>query len=101
MGRPWEYRNSRGFSRPWLVPFDFDFFSSEWPNYVCSNFNDAFTGPTADPPLYSSQPGEQFTLEFMIWDAGDGLLDSSALIDHFQWLGGQGQVTTPVTGPVQ
>jgi hypothetical protein len=168
--------------------FDFDFFSSEWPNYVCSNFNDAFiayltstgitdnisfdannnpvavnisflnrctpnapvgclrsNGPTADPPLYSSQctagtgelagtgygdtdqtqcdssnvaatlgastgwlttkapiqPGEQFTLEFMIWDAGDGLLDSSALIDHFQWIGGQGQVTTPVTGPVQ
>ncbi|HEX8789432.1 MAG TPA: choice-of-anchor L domain-containing protein [Polyangiaceae bacterium] len=165
--------------------FDFDFFSSEWPNYVCSNFNDAFiayltsskttdnisfdsknnpvavnisfldrctpgapvgclrsNNPTAaDPPLYSStcgagtqelqgtgygdsdmtqcdpstannvsatlgastgwltttapvQPGEQFTLEFMIWDAGDGLLDSSVLIDHFQWLGGQGQVTT-------
>jgi hypothetical protein len=47
------------------------------------------------------QPGEQFALEFMIWDAGDGLLDSSALIDHFQWIGGQGQVTTPVTGPVQ
>ena len=22
--------------------FDFDFYSSEWPNYVCSNFNDAF-----------------------------------------------------------
>jgi len=22
--------------------FDFAFFSSEWPNYVCSNFNDAF-----------------------------------------------------------
>lgn len=165
--------------------FDFDFFSSEWPNYVCSNFNDAFIAyltssqtsdnisfdsknnpvavnisfldrctpgapvgclrsnnpMAADPPLYAStcaagtqelqgtgygdsdmtqcdpsttsnvtatlgastgwltttapiQPGEQFTLEFMIWDAGDGLLDSSVLIDHFQWLGGQGQVTT-------
>jgi len=165
--------------------FDFDFFSSEWPNYVCSNFNDAFIAyltssqttdnisfdskhnpvavnisfldrctpgvpvgclrsnspTTADPPLYTSMcgsgtqellgtgfgdtdmtqcdpsttsnvtatlgastgwltttapinPGEQFTLEFMIWDAGDGLLDSSVLIDHFQWLGGQGQVTT-------
>lgn len=167
--------------------FDFDFFSSEWPNYVCSNFNDAFiayltstaitdnisfdannnpvavnisflnrctagapvgclrsNGPMPDPPLYTSQcsagpgelqgtgfgdtdqtqcdsgnvaatlgastgwltttapiqPGEQFTLEFMIWDAGDGLLDSSVLLDHFQWLGGQGQVTT-VTQPVQ
>jgi hypothetical protein len=163
--------------------FDFDFFSSEWPNYVCSNFNDAFVayltssqttdnisfdsmhnpvavnisfldvctpgapvgclrsdGAMPDPPLYTStcsagtqdlsgtgfgdtdmtqcdqsvnnvtaslgastgwltttapiQPGEQFTLEFMIWDAGDGLLDSSVLVDHFQWLGGQGTVTT-------
>jgi hypothetical protein len=161
--------------------FDFDFFSSEWPNYVCSNFNDAFiayltssattdnisfdangnpvavnisfldrctpgapvgclrsNGPMPDPPLYTSQcavgtgelqgtgygatdqtqcdsgnvtatlgastgwltttapiqPGEQFTLEFMIWDAGDGLLDSSVLIDNFQWLGGQGQIPT-------
>jgi hypothetical protein len=155
--------------------FDFDFYSSEWPNYVCSNFNDAFVayltssgttgnisfdangnpvavnidffdrctpgvpvgclrsnGENPDPPLATStcsagpgeldgtgfgdtyatqcsggnanatlggatgwltttasiQPGEQFTLDFMIWDAGDGLLDSSVLIDHFQWIGG-------------
>ncbi|HEY8087320.1 MAG TPA: choice-of-anchor L domain-containing protein [Polyangiaceae bacterium] len=162
--------------------FDFDFYSSEWPNYVCSNFNDAFVayltsagvtdnisfdsnhnpvavnidffdrctpgapvaclrsnGPTPDPPLAvascsagpseldgtgygetdqtqcngsnvtatlggatgwlvtqaSIQPGEQFTLELMIWDAGDGLLDSSVLVDHFQWLGGT--ITTGTT----
>lgn len=155
--------------------FDFDFYSSEWPNYVCSNFNDAFiayltssgmtdnvsfdsshnpvavnigffnrctpgapvgclrsNGNSPDPPLGTSMcpggpselggtgyadalptqcdsgnvaatlggatgwlttkapinPGEQFTLEFMIWDAGDGLLDSSVLVDHFQWIGG-------------
>ena len=37
-------------------------------------------------------PGETFTLEFMIWDAGDGVLDSSVLIDNFQWIGGS--VTT-------
>ncbi len=161
--------------------FDFAFFSSEWPNYVCSNFNDAFiayltssattdnisfdsngnpvavnisfldrctpgapvgclrsNGPMPDPPLYTAQcavgtgelsgtgygdtdptqcdsgnvtatlgastgwltttapiqPGEQFTLEFMIWDAGDGLLDSSVLLDNFRWLGGQGQIPT-------
>jgi hypothetical protein len=166
--------------------FDFDFYSSEWPNYVCSNFNDAFiayltsqgtTGnisfdamnnpvavnnnffdrctpsvpvgcsrsnlPFPDPPLststcpsgpselggtgfgdtYATQcltgnqmatlggatgwlttkapimPGEQFTLEFMIWDAGDGLLDSSVLIDHFQWIGGT--VSTGTTRPPQ
>jgi hypothetical protein len=156
--------------------FDFDFYSSEWPNFVCSTFNDAFVayltssgltdnisfdpnknpvavnnnyfdrctagaplgcnrtdGETADAPLSSStcaggaaelegtgyastaktlcgngsditatlggatgwlstvapiKPGEQFTLEFMIWDAGDGILDSTVLIDHFQWTGG-------------
>jgi hypothetical protein len=166
--------------------FDFDFLSSEWPNYVCSDFNDAFVayltssattdnisfdtnhnpvavnidffnrctpgapvgclrsnGPNPDPPLGTStcaagagelagtgfgdtdqtqctsgnvestlggatgwlttqapiQPGEQFTLEFMIWDAGDGLLDSNVLIDHFQWIGGV-PVTTG-TAPAQ
>jgi hypothetical protein len=155
--------------------FDFDFYSSEWPNFVCSRFNDAFVAyltssgltnnisfdpnknPIAvnnnyfdrctkgaplgcnrnesdfsDPPVGSStcaggaaelagtgyastaktlcnngqdvvatlggstgwltteapiKPGEQFTLEFMIWDAGDGILDSTVLIDHFQWTG--------------
>ncbi|HEY1695467.1 MAG TPA: choice-of-anchor L domain-containing protein [Polyangiaceae bacterium] len=163
--------------------FDFDFYSSEWPNYVCSNFNDAFVaylassagsdnisfdsnhnpvavnidffnrctsgaplgclrsnGPQPDPPLSMSscsagiseltgtgfgfsdqtqcedgnvnatlggatgwlqtqasvQPGEQFTLDLMIWDAGDGLLDSSVLLDHFQWIGGS-TVTTGTT----
>jgi hypothetical protein len=156
--------------------FDFDFYSSEWPNFVCSDFNDAFIayltssgitdnisfdsinnpvavntnffdrctagaplgcnrsdGITPDPPLSTSTcaggageldgtgysdtaptlcmngsdisaslggatgwltthapiaPGEQFTIEFMIWDAGDGILDSSVLLDHFQWIGG-------------
>jgi hypothetical protein len=163
--------------------FDFDFFSSEWPDYVCSNFNDAFVsyltssstignisfdangnpvavnmsflnrctpgapvgclrsnGYGSDPPLYTAicsagqselsgtgfgdpaptgcdasgtanvtatqgastgwltttasiRPGEEFTLELMIWDAGDGWLDSTVLVDHFEWIGGQGQVT--------
>jgi hypothetical protein len=166
--------------------FDFDFYSSEWPNFVCSTFNDAFVayltstgltnnisfdsndnpisvnndflsrctagtplgcnrtdGNNPDAPLSSStcaggageldgtgyadtaqtlcggsnvsatlggatgwlttqapiQPGEQFTLELMIWDAGDGILDSSVLLDHFQWIGG---ITGgPGTQPVQ
>jgi hypothetical protein len=168
--------------------FDFAFFSSEWPNYVCSNFNDAFVayldssqthdnisfdsmnnpvavnigfldvctqgapvgclrsnGGQPDPPLSSAtcasgtaelgstgyaytdqtqcdpsvnnmtatlgastgwlttkapiKPGEQFTLDFMIWDAGDGLLDSSVLIDHFQWIGGQPVMTGTMPSP--
>jgi hypothetical protein len=167
--------------------FDLDFYSSEWPNTVCSEYNDAFvayltssglTGnisfdPNKNPiavnanffnrctpgapvgcaPLYQGpapqtgtstcsagtselqgtgfsnlamtwcetsadivateggatgwlttlapiSAGEQFTLELMIWDAGDGLADSSILLDHFQWLGGT-PVTVPVTQPIQ
>jgi hypothetical protein len=34
----------------------------------------------------------------MIWDAGDGYLDSSVLIDHFQWIGGT-KVQTGTTRP--
>jgi hypothetical protein len=163
--------------------FDFDFYSSEWPNFVCSNYNDAFVayvtsnettgnvsfdsnkdpiavnaaffdrctsgaplgcgnsqgmGAPTEPVstcgggtselsgtgfgdmatticgtsqdvsatlggatgwLTTSAPikgGEQFTIDFMIWDAGDGLLDSSVLLDHFVWIGGT-TTTTPVT----
>lgn len=41
--------------------------------------------------------GEQFTLELMIWDTGDGDLDSSVLIDNFQWI--QGEVKTSTERP--
>lgn len=30
--------------------------------------------------------GETITLRFTIYDSGDGLLDSSALIDNFRWI---------------
>src|SRR5262249_557171 len=43
------------------------------------------------------KPGEQFTLELMIWDPAAGYLDSRVRVDHFQWLGGDvSTVTTPV-----
>ncbi len=48
------------------------------------------------------KPGETFTLDLMIWDTGDGNLDSSVLLDNFQWLGGAGEVVTSTgrpTGP--
>jgi hypothetical protein len=37
----------------------------------------------------------------MIWDTGDGELDSSVLLDNFQWVGGQAVVTSTdrPTGP--
>ena len=45
--------------------------------------------------------GETFTLDLMIWDTGDGDLDSSVLLDNFTWLGGEVVETTTErpTGP--
>ena len=158
--------------------FDFNFFSGEWPAYICSTFNDSFvaylsaagfnggkadnmsfdtnnnpisvnnnffdrctdgaqTGcegkktATASCPAGTAElggtgfgvtgqycsgtsvgggatgwltskaavnPGETFTLDLMIWDTGDGILDSSVLIDNFQWIGGA-PVTTSTDRP--
>jgi hypothetical protein len=41
--------------------------------------------------------GEEFTIEFMIWDTGDAILDSSVLIDNFRWA--KGSVTTGTDRP--
>jgi hypothetical protein len=49
-----------------------------------------------DPAL----KGQDITLVFALWDSGDGLLDSTALIDNFQWSTQPGQ-STPVTQPAQ
>ncbi len=43
------------------------------------------------------QAGETFTLELMIWDTGDAVLDSSVLIDNFTWA--EGEVTTSTDRP--
>jgi hypothetical protein len=45
--------------------------------------------------------GETFTLELMIWDTGDGDLDSSVLLDNFQWIGGEVITQTERPGPVR
>lgn len=164
------------------VRFDFNFYSGEWPAYICSPFNDGFiayltakgfndgqgdnmsfdkdnnpvsvnngffdrctpssqTGCAAESErkataacpggvaelggtgfgiegawcsihdgstatstnggatgwLTSQAPvlaGETFTLELMIWDTGDAMLDSSVLIDNFAWVAGQVGTTT-------
>ena len=39
-------------------------------------------------------PGEAFTLDLMIWDTGDGDLDSSVLLDNFKWAEGEVTVIT-------
>ena len=163
--------------------FDFNFYSGEWPAYVCSNFNDGFVAYLSAKGFNNGQPdnmsfdknmnpvsvnngffdrctpnvttgcesltgtpatsqcpsgpaelggtgfgidgawcigsnkhstnggatgwltsqapvqgGETFTLELMIWDTGDGVLDSSILLDNFQWVGG-GVVVTGTDRP--
>ena len=40
------------------------------------------------------QGGSEITLRFAIWDGGDQLFDSTALIDDFQWLIGPAAVST-------
>jgi hypothetical protein len=167
------------------VRFDLNFFSSEWPAYICSSFNDGFiaylsakgfNGGTADNISFDAMknavsvnngffdrctpsvdigcapgakratsqcpgganelrgtgfgvdgkwcevyqllgtggaktstnggatgwltssapvlPGEEFTLHFIIWDTGDGALDSSVLLDNFKWAEGEVIVST-------
>jgi len=164
--------NAKGFA------FDFDFWSGEWPEWVCSTFNDSFVawlqsaafsgnggdfnvsfdanknpinvnnaffqscspanatvgcieGPgnltdackNGDSELQGTgfydpggqncgdddsgggstswlttqapvQPGETITLQFIIWDTGDGVYDSSVIIDNWQWQASDTSVTT-------
>ncbi|MFI5288853.1 MAG: choice-of-anchor L domain-containing protein [Polyangia bacterium] len=44
-------------------------------------------------------PGEDVTLHFIVFDEGDHILDSAALIDNFRW--GTSVVSTPSTMPIQ
>jgi hypothetical protein len=47
--------------------------------------------------LTSSAPvnaGETFTIDFVIWDTHDGILDSSVLLDNFTWAAGAVTVST-------
>lgn len=62
--------------------------------------NDTSTNGGATGWLTSQAPvkgGETFTLELMIWDTGDGVLDSSVLLDNFTWV--EGEVTTETDRP--
>lgn len=150
------------------LAYDFNFFTFEWPDYVCSTFNDfflAFLEPVAEgqtdpnisfdslgnvvsvnnalvrvcdcvngPPCEAPPevglisydcdegpaelsltgfegraatswlvtkapiiPGETVKLRFMVYDSGDGVLDSTVILDNFRWLGEapSGPVTDP------
>ena len=41
-------------------------------------------------------PGEINTVRFLIWDTGDGLFDSTVLLDNWQW---SATGTTPGVNP--
>jgi hypothetical protein len=160
--------NAQGFS------FDFNFFTYEWPNYICSQFNDFFVallspfpaGQTDGNVSFDSQgnpvsvnnaflevcgcvgnppspciagsksftcangnigligtgfgfdttpdgdhaatdwlktqapitPGSEITMRWSVYDSGDGVLDSTGLIDNWQWIAKPG--TTVNTDPV-
>ncbi len=46
--------------------------------------------------------GQEFKIRFAIWDTGDNILDSTVLIDNFQWIASGGTVvvgTTPNPPP--
>jgi hypothetical protein len=47
-------------------------------------------------------PGSIITIQFTIWDAGNGEFDSTVLIDNFQWLAAGGTIavgTAPAPTP--
>jgi len=159
--------NAHGFS------FDFDFFTYEWPGWVCTTFNDFFVAILSPIPAmqmdgnisFDSQgnpvsvnnaflevcgcdgnppnpcpaggksftcalgdtdligtgfgfdtgygdhgstswlqtkapidPGTEITLRWAVYDSGDGILDTTTLIDNFQWIAEPG--ITVGTDPV-
>jgi hypothetical protein len=60
----------------------------------------AATGWLTTTAPVDTQRGKEITLTWAIWDQGDGVLDSTALIDDFQWSvdAANGTKTVP-TGP--
>ena len=161
--------NAKGFA------FDFDFWSGEWPEWVCTTFNDSFVAwlesssfsgkngdlnisydtngnpinvnnaffqacspsnatvgcmgnqstdkcSLGDSELQGTgfydpgsncgqndsgggstswlntqapvQPGETIVLQFIVWDTGDQVYDSSVILDNWQWQAGDTSVTT-------
>ncbi len=71
-----------------------------WCSAYGTGSNEKSTNGGATGWLTSQAPvlaGETFTLELMIWDTGDAVLDSSVLIDNFAWA--EGDVATATDRP--
>lgn len=159
--------NAHGFS------FDFNFFTYEWPGFICSQYNDFFVALLSPKPMgqmdgnvsFDSQgnpvsvnnaflevcgcpenppqpcsaggksftcprgnigligtgfgfdtegsdhaatdwlktqapvkPGSEITMRWAVYDSGDGSLDSTSLVDNWQWIAKPGTVV--ITDPV-
>jgi hypothetical protein len=151
--------NANGFS------FDFDFYTYEWPGYVCSQYNDFFVAILSPIPMGQTDgnisfdqlgnpvsvnnafvqvcgcangppcsaggkmfdclqgagelngtgfeghaatswlttsapvtPGETITIRWGTYDSGDGVLDSTTVIDNWKWIAEPG--TTVGTDPI-
>ena len=42
------------------------------------------------------KPGEVFNLDFYIWDTGDSVFDSSVILDNFQWICTDTEISTEI-----
>jgi hypothetical protein len=136
--------------------FDFNFYSFEYPEFVCTLFNDQFITLVDPAPMGSingnvtfdsmSNPvsvniaffdvcegcslgtselegtgfgdwndagatswlvtqapvegGEEITIRWAIWDTGDTLWDSTALVDNFNWVADSGEPVDVNTTPI-
>lgn len=81
-----------GLEGNWCAAYSIDPFSGDITNPGKKSVNGGATGwLTSKAPV---QAGETFTIEFMIWDTGDGILDSTVLLDNFTWAEGAVQTST-------
>lgn len=72
--------------------FDIDFFDQPTTNSAATSWLQTTT-PVASP-------GEEITIDFAIWDSGDGVLDSTVLLDNFQFgLDDTPTQTAPIPDP--
>jgi hypothetical protein len=68
---------------------------------IAMDANHAATGWLKTTAPVDNLRGQTITLEFAVWDSGDGILDSTTLIDNFQWsvTPAMGATTTPQPPP--
>jgi len=86
---PWQYEGMKG-----NMPFTRDFPCKLG---VLDLARTGFEGHAATGWLQTQTnvvPGEELTLRFAIWDAGDEILDSTVLIDNFRWDAKPGSTVT-------